>query len=36
MDQEVIAGTPAQTAQCLAADSRTQGAMAKRIGLRQD
>jgi tripartite-type tricarboxylate transporter receptor subunit TctC len=35
-DQEVVAATPAQTAQRLAADSKTWGAVAKRIGLRQD
>lgn len=35
-DQEVVAATPSQTAQRLAADSKTWGAVAKRIGLRQD
>jgi tripartite-type tricarboxylate transporter receptor subunit TctC len=35
-DQEVIAATPAQTAARLAADSKTWGEVAKRIGLQQD
>jgi tripartite-type tricarboxylate transporter receptor subunit TctC len=35
-DQEVVADTPTQTAQRLAMDSKTWGAVAKRIGLQQD
>lgn len=35
-DQEVVAASPEQTAQRLAADSKTWGAVARRIGLRQD
>ncbi len=35
-DQEVVAATPAQTAARLAADSKTWGEVARRIGLRQD
>ena len=35
-DQEVVAATPEQTAARLAADSKTWGEVAKRIGLRQD
>ena len=35
-DQEVIAATPSQTAARLAADSKTWGEVAKRIGLQQD
>jgi tripartite-type tricarboxylate transporter receptor subunit TctC len=35
-DQDVVADTPAQTAQRLAMDSKTWGSVAKRIGLRQD
>ena len=35
-DQEVVAASPADTAARLAADTRTWGAVARRIGLQQD
>ena len=35
-DQEVIAASPAETAGRLAADSKTWGIVAKRIGLQAD